>query len=242
MKRLALLIPFALLAFPAFAQMDFLQDKEYRHCIQLTRLDPEKAFEKALAWEDLGGGLAARHCGAVALFVLEHFEQAGERLEALAKDMPDTAPPGIVADILGHSGVAWYQAGNLDRAYKVQTAALKLSPMHPVFLTDRALTLVEAGKMREAIDDLTVALQVNRDDPEMLVYRGAAYRQVEEFDLALADLNRALQFDRTHPEGLLERGNVNRLLGRNDEARKDWLAVIEYHEGRPAAFLYSAAP
>ena len=237
MKHILVPILILLGASPTLAQVDFLRDKEYKHCMQLTRIDPEQAFEKALSWQDLGGGLAARHCGAVALFSLEQYDQAATRLEELAKEMPDTTPSGIVADILGHAGIAWQQAGNLEKAYAVQTSALELSPQHPIFLTDRAMTLVEGGKIWEAIDDLNLALEVNADNVEILVFRGSAYRQVESYDLALEDLNRALSLDREHPEGLFERGSVYRETGKKDLARQDWLKVIELHEGRPVADL-----
>lgn len=235
MKRLALLALLFSFIPSAFAQMDPLQNKEYSHCIQLTRIDPERAFEKALGWQDLGGGLAAQHCAAVALVSLGQYKQAAERLEALAKEMPDDTPPGIVADILGQAGMSLYHADDLDRAYILQTQALKLSPKHPILLTDRAFTLQAAGRYQEALDDLNSGIEVNPDDVDMRVYRASALRFLKRFDDALLDLDFALKYKPDHAEGLLERGNVHRLMNKNDLARKDWLAVIEFHEGRPAA-------
>ena len=242
MKRLkALMILIPLLApagtGPVWAQQDFLSDREYNHCMQLTRIDPDQAFEKALGWQDLGGGLAAKHCAAVALMALEQYGQAAERLKSLAGDMPDDAPPGVVADLLGQAGIAWHQAENLDEAYATLTAALKLSPNHPVLLTDRAAVLVDGGRMWEAIDDLNLALETNPYDVAAMVFRGSAYRQLKSYDLALQDLNRVLELDKDNPEGLFERGVVYRLTDRKDEARTDWLKLIDLHDGRPIADL-----
>lgn len=214
---------------------DFLQDREYQQCMQLARTKPENAFESALSWQDVGGGIRAKHCAATALFSLGHFPEAANRLQALAEEMPDDTPPGIVANILGQAGIAWQRADDLTQAYAVQSAALKLSPKNPDILTDRAITLMDSGKPWEAIDDLNAALEVAPDTPNILVFRGSAYRMQEAYDLALADLNRALKFDPDEPDGLLERGIVFRLTGQNDKARADWLKVIELYDGMPIA-------
>ncbi|RED51427.1 tetratricopeptide repeat protein [Aestuariispira insulae] len=236
MKYLVPLL-FMLITGPALAQQDFLSNQEYKHCMQLTRINPEQAFEKALGWQDMGGGLPARHCAAVALISLEQYVQAAERLEVLAKDMPDDAPAGIVSDLLGQAGIAWHQAEDLDKAFATLSAALKLSPNHPVLLTDRAAVLVDGGKMWEAVDDLNTAIETNPYDTGALLFRGSAYRQLKSYDLALQDLNRVLELDSDNGEALFERGVVYRLTQKPDLARADWLKLIELHEGRPIADL-----
>lgn len=238
MRAIGLAILFSIgLTGAATAELDFLQSREYRHCMQLTRTSPNEAFERALSWQDAGGGPAAKHCAAVALMSLGHYKEAATRLEKLAKSMPDDAPGGIVADILGHAGIAWQQAGDPTKAYAVQTAALELSPKHTILLADRAMTLIDSGKPREALADLDKAVEVAPDDPQLRVFRGSAHRQLGNLDRARADLGKALTLKPDHPEGLLERGIVHRLQGRKDAARQDWLKLIELHEGRPAADL-----
>ena len=219
----------------AYAAEGFLQNKEYKFCMQLTRTNPEQAFEKALQWQDLGGGPASRHCMAVALFELGHYPEAALRLEELATQMPDDTPAGVVADILGHAGFSWLSAGENSKAYAVLSSALKLSPKNPNIRTDRATILFDAGKYQESIDDLSAALEVLPDQPDILVLRASAYRQVDKFDMALKDLDAALYLDPENPEGLLERGMIYRLTGKEDIARADWLKLIELHDGRPAA-------
>ncbi len=219
----------------SWAEDDFLQNKEYQLCLQLTRTSPEQAFETALSWQELGGGPAAKHCLAVALFELEQFPEAASRLEELAQHMPDKTPSGIVADILGHAGVAWMMAGENGKAYAAQTSALELSPMNPSIRTDRAMVLFDAGKYAESIDDLNAAIDTQPDQPDILIFRASANRQIDQFELALKDLNQALTLDPTNPEGLLERGMIYRLTGKTSAARTDWLKLIELHDGRPAA-------
>lgn len=217
------------------ASFETIQEQEYRACMQLTRIDPEDAFERALGWQDMGGGMPARHCEAVALMMLEHYDEAATRFEDIARQMPDDAPPDIVSDILAHAGIAWMEAGDLDRAVSVQTAALELTPDMPMILVDRSLVLAQQNRYWEAIDDLNRALELDPYDPSALAMRASAYRYVEANDLAMDDANRALELDPEHPEALLERGILHRLAENKEAARQDWLKLIDYHDGRPAA-------
>lgn len=231
-----LLLLSAPVAEPVLAQaLDTEQEKEYRICMQMTRVDPSAAFERALGMQDLGGGVPARHCAAVALMHLGQYEEAAKRFEAMAGMMPDDAPADIVSDILAHAGIAWMEAGNLDRAHSVQTAALDLTPNSPVILVDRSMVLAQGGHYWEAIDDLNRALELNNTDPAAFAMRASAYRYVEANELAMDDVERALRLDPDHPEALLERGILHRIAGNSEAARRDWLRLITLHDGRPAA-------
>ena len=235
----AMLLAFAMtvpLPTTALAQQGLLtQDRDYQVCMQRVTMDPSDAFEFALAWADRGGGFAAKHCEASALFALGQYGEAAARLQALAAAMEGRAPAPVLGDLLGHAGVAWLQAGETERAHAAQTSALALDPANVQVRIDRAMTLAAAENWWEAIDDLNLALEAAPDDVTARVLRGGAYRQVEVFDLALEDLNRALQLQPGDGEALLERGIVKRLQNRPDEARADWLEVLRLHEGRPAA-------
>lgn len=221
---------------PASAQdPQTLQQREYEACMRLTRNDPEEAFERSLAWQDMGGGLPARHCAAVALMLLGHHAEAASRFEETARMMPDDAPPEAVANMMAHAGIAWMEAGEPGRALDAQNIALDLFPDSPDILVDRAMVLGQSKRFWDSIDDLNRALEIFSDDPVALSMRASAYRYVDAPDLAMEDANRALEIEPTHPEALLERGNLHRLAGNLDAARRDWLKLIEYHDGRPAA-------
>ena len=216
-------------------QAGFLGNREYQICLTLAARDPDAAFEQSLRWQDSGGGDAALHCSAVALFNLGHFAEAGTRLERLARGMPDDTPPSVVAEILAHAGIAWQQHGDLEKALAVQNSALDVSASNPNILTDRAITLFEQFHYWEAIDDLNQALFLAPARPDILALRASAYRHVDALDLALEDVNRALVLEPDYPEALLERGIVYRLQDKATEARADWIRLLQVHEGRPAA-------
>src|SRR3546814_18748173 len=60
------------------------QAARYQACMDLAETAPDEALESAPTWADLGGSDPARHCAAVSLMRLGHYEAAGQELEPLA--------------------------------------------------------------------------------------------------------------------------------------------------------------
>lgn len=207
--------------------------REYAACMRLARVSPSEGFESALAWGDAGGGGAAKHCAAVALFSLGQYSEAAERFEKLAQTLSDE--PEVRAKLLAQSGQAWHQADKIDLAFAMYSAALELAPRAPEIRVDRAMVLAERGQYWKAIDDLNTALEVDGSLVAALVLRASAYRYVDVLDLAYQDVERALELSPRYPEALLERGIIFRLQGQNQAARQDWLTLIRAYEGTPAA-------
>ena len=206
--------------------------EQYAACMQLSQIQPEEAFEAALAWESQGGGDAARHCGNVALIGLGQYREAAERLEALAQTMTDS-PNELRADVLAQAAQGWLLEGNIDRSYKVLTAALKLDPGNVELLIDRSVSLAAASSYWEAIDDLNRAEELAPERVDVLIFRATAYRYLDANELALEDVNRALALVPENAEALLERGILRRLGGDEDGARSDWLTAARVAEGTP---------
>ncbi len=246
--RIALLALCCLLTPPTehLSSQNIDKARQYEACLRLVAIDAEQAFETGLAWQDNGGGDGALHCIAVALIALEHFEEGARRLEALAPTMVAGTSAAMRAEVLAQAGQAWLRAGDLDRAFTVQTEALKLaranSRAFAEILIDRAITLAQANHYWEAIDDLNMAIELAQQladgGPEPtfgLVLRASAYRFVEALPLALEDAEAALALSPNHPEALLERGIIRRLMGDDEGARRDWLALARLHGSTRAA-------
>ena len=210
-----------------------VETREYATCMRLARVSPHEGFESALAWTDAGGGGAAKHCAAVALFSMGQYGESAVRFQDLALSIG--ADAAARADLLAQSGQAWHQAGDIDRSFVAYSAALDLSPRSPEIRVDRAMVLAERGRYREAVADLNIALDIDSGDVEALVLRASARRYLDALDLALADASRALKLSPRHPEALLERGIIARLQGREKAARHDWLNLLQFYEGTPAA-------
>lgn len=209
-------------------------DRTYENCTRLAHTNPDAALEAALSWQDMGGGGAARHCAAVALFDLGQFSQAAKRFEALAESLK-AAPANARAAMLAQAGASWFRAGDIKRAYAVQTSALKLDPGNPDYLMDRATTLAAAKNYWEAIDDLDTVIEADPKRVEALILRASAYRFVDAMPLAREDAERAHKLSPDRPEVLLEYGIEQRLAGDRDGARKSWLRLLRLHDGTPAA-------
>ena len=200
----------------------------------LAHKDPDAGLEAALAWQDMSGGGAARHCGAVALFNLGQYEQAAKRFTAVADGMGD-APAAARAAMLAQAGAAWFRAEQLEKAFAMQSAALELAPNDSEILLDRATTLGAARNYWEAIDDLNRVIEAEPERTDALILRASAYRFVDALPLAQQDVTAAYRLAPERAEVLLEYGILKQLTGDRDGARQAWLDLIRLHAGTPAA-------
>lgn len=220
---------------PAAAQSDDQeQAARYAACMNLAETAPDEALEQAQTWVDLGGSDPARHCAAVSLLRLGHFVAAGQELETLAGSL-EPAFAHLQIPILIQAAQAWLAAGDIDRAYNVQTAALARQPNNIELLADRAVTAASVNNFAAAVADLDRALSHAPNRADLLVLRASAYRFLDRPEAALADVENALLLDPENPEGLLERGNLRREAGDAAGARDDWLQVTRLAPESPAA-------
>jgi tetratricopeptide (TPR) repeat protein len=197
----------------------------YEACMALAETNPAAALVSAQDWIAAEGGAPAEHCRAVALIDLGRPAEAGEALELLAEGL-GTGQESLRVALLTQAGQAWFLAGELDQAERVQTAALALAPKDVDLLVDRSLTLAAGKRYWEAADDLNEANSLAPGRPDVLVYRASAYRFLEAYDLAMADLRAALAMTPNDPVALLERGNVYGRTGEDELARDDWARVV----------------
>lgn len=212
-----------------------VQGREYGLCIETAMRQPDVGYERALAWRDLGGGIAARHCVAVALYGLRHFSEAAQRLELLVQESEEA---GLRASLLSQAGNAWLMAGELERASAVLSAGLVVAPKNIDLLIDRSLVFATKKKYWESVDDLNRALDIDPNNIDALILRASTYRYLESLDLAADDANRVLELRNDHIAAFLERGNIRRLQGDDSGAREDWLQVLKRE---PDSFAAEAA-
>lgn len=208
--------------------------QRYSLCLQTAHDDPQKAYDDAESWYDLGGGFPAQHCAAVALIGLKKYPEAATQLETLANAMMQAAPD-MRADALEQAGQAWLLANRPNEAKAAFDSALAFKPKDPELLIDRAEAFALDGKFFDAIDDLNTVLDTTPNRVDALVYRASAYRQLGSLDLALDDAERALRLDPNSAPGLLERGNIRRLKNDDAGAKADWQRVVQLAPGTPAA-------
>jgi tetratricopeptide (TPR) repeat protein len=186
--------------------------RQYAACMAVARSEPKRGLETALAWEKAGGGTGARHCRAIALFGLGSHVEAGQQLEALAREMTGQSA-AMRAEVYAQAGQA-YQAARLgEQALAVQNAAILLDSRNVEIWIDRSITYAGVGAYREAAADLTRALALAPGRVDVMIMRAAAWREVRDFKAALADAEAALRIDPNSPDALLERGLARVALG-----------------------------
>src|SRR3546814_5925033 len=106
---------------------------------------------------------------------LGHFEAAGEEMENLAGSL-EAGYAHLQIPILIHAAQAWLEAGDIDRAYAVQSTALAREPNNIELLVDRAFTAASVGDYADAVDYLGRALSHAPHRADILVPRASAYR------------------------------------------------------------------
>lgn len=213
------------LLLPAIARAAEVSDaSKYANCMDLAARNAEEAFEVATAWQNLGGDEPARHCAAVALFNIGHFEEAAKRFEMLA--IQSELTPALRAQAMAQAGQAWLQAGEPEKADGALSDAIVVLPRDPSIWIDRSVVRASVGDYDRAILDLAQALRIDPDRVEALTLRSAAYRLTGRTDAALDDINAALARDPGNPEALLERGILREGNGDKDGARRDWIQVL----------------
>ena len=89
--------------------------------------------------------------------------------------------------------------GDLDRAVRDFTEAIRIDPKYPVGYSERGQAQFKLGETERAIADYTSAIQRDPQFGAALRARGMAYLYRGSTDLALADLNRAIKVAEDDP-------------------------------------------
>jgi len=221
-----------LMAGPAVAQggLSVLEEspdhlRRYTECMSLARSEPLKTLPAAEKWHAQGGGLAARHCVATAMFGVGRYTQAAAQFEAIARDMGKDRP-GLRAELWAQAGQAFMEAGAADKAAEAQSRALELKSNDADLWIDRGLSYAAMQAWPRAISDFDRALILRPNDVEILVLRAAAWRNARNPTRALDDAAHALRIAPDHSEALLERGFASLVLGERNQANNDFSKVL----------------
>ena len=223
----AVLLPVSAMAQDSLSILEQSPDhlRRYTECMNLARGEPLKALPAAERWHQQGGGLAARHCVATAMFGAGRYTQAAAQFEAIARDMGRDRP-GLRAELWVQAGQAFMEAGLPEKAAEAQSRALELKSDDADLWVDRGLSFAALKAWPRAISDFDRALGLRRDDVEVLVLRAAAWRNAGNPSRALEDAGRALKVAPDHSEALLERGFAYLARGDRASANADFSSVL----------------
>jgi tetratricopeptide (TPR) repeat protein len=220
----------ALLAFAVFASAE---DMTYDGCVAMVDRSAATAEKKAAAWQLNGGGPAAMHCHALALFALRRYEDAARVLDALGRNRD--VPAGERSALFDESGSAWLAAGKPGQAVTSLTAALAAKPNDAALFASRARARGLIRDWSGAEADLSAALAQDMNRADLLVLRASARWAQNKKTEAATDIVRSLEVYPDYPPALVERGKMKYSAGDLQGAKRDWQSAAARGQGRTAA-------
>ncbi len=234
-----------LAAVPAFAAPS--DPTRYAACIELAPKDPARAMQLAYAWRIEGGGVAARHCLAVAQMHARHHDAALKSYEA-AGEASEAANDGQAVALWRQAGEAALIAGQPDTAVRFFGRALarpggaELSPRAEAdLLTSRAEAQVATRKPGSAMADLKRATELSPTFMTAWLLKATLARRDGDLAGAEAALIKAAELAPQSPDVELEAGNIAAAKGDMALARQAWEAAVGDGPDTPAGQAAAAA-
>lgn len=216
------------------------QSDKYQSCIASIGEDASAAIITAKKWVVEGGGAAAQHCEAMALYDQERFEEAAALLETIADQVSRGDGIGVFANknktllaaqLRYLAGNAWRSCDKLERAFTIYTTALLSLGDQPVlkydFYIERGTVQIDREDFQSALDDFSYALELDAERIEAFLYRAETYRKMNEHLKARLDLNQGLSIKPNQPDLLFESGVNYRMLREDMKAKKEWQKLID---------------
>ena len=159
-----------------------------------------------------------------------------------ARPSPVTAPINARVAALIASGQEAVLKGDLDRAVRDFSAAIRIDPKYPDTYLERGQTLFKFGETERAIADYSAALARDPRHGGALRARGMAHLYLGKTDLALADLSKAIELGEHDPQMLApielfyarrSRGSIYESKQQYDLEIADCTALIESYAHDP---------
>jgi tetratricopeptide (TPR) repeat protein len=195
-------------------------DKKHKLCLEQISKEASMAFERAMIWQDEGGGRRAKHCVAMSLFALGHEVEAAARLDALAI-ASDGGTNAMRANFYSEAANFWLIGGHPENAYSSASKGLELvNGSVPLFIT-RARSYFALKRYGDAIMDLDSALINEPENADALRYRANVNLKQGNFNAAKKDINKSLQINPNSIESALVRGQINESLRLIGSYKKD---------------------
>lgn len=211
---------------------------QYLHCLKQIEVNPDDAYDMAIAWRDIGGGMPAQHCAAMALVALKLYPEAAVRFEMLARE-PGSADASLRAEILAQAGNAWTLAKRPHKAVDAFNEALNVLEQdtdetretEAAIRLDRARLLVLGEEVEAARPDVEAVLSFDgipdKTRAEALALRSDLWREAGQIDKAIADATQAITLSPEAGPAYLARGRALALQGDRDGARHDFLVILQ---------------
>jgi len=205
-------------------------EQRFDDCVALVETDPTKAIATADAWRIAGGGVAARHCLALAYAAQGRYVPAAVAFEQAARDAERERDK--------RAANLWVQAGNARLAAKQPELARpafdaafahgtltgeRLGEAH----LDRARARAALNDNPAARSDLDKALKLVPADPLAWLLSATLARRMNDLPRAQTDIAEAAKLAPDDASVALEAGNIAILSGAPEAAKVAWQGAVK---------------
>jgi tetratricopeptide (TPR) repeat protein len=210
-------------------------EKEYKACLELVKIKPDKAMIAAAYWMSIGGGIGAAHCSALAMVGLQKYTDAADVfLQISATDAP--LPEEVRARMMAQAAHATLLARQPEKAIDMLSRAIVVKD-NEQYRIDRALAYASLQNYQEALHDLNTVLDENPRQGEALTFRANIYRLQGNVPAAQKDITTALNTNPKLQVAWLEQGTLLQMQGKHDAAKQAWQKTIALDATTDAAIL-----
>lgn len=228
-----MLKPIALFSLAVLVTPAWGEDMTYGDCAAMVDRSPQTAERKAADWQTHGGGVAAMHCHALALFGLRRYDEAARILDVLGANRDLSREER--AALFDQSGSAWLLANKPREGVLSLSSALSLKPSDPGLLANRARARGLLKDWKGADADLSAVIAQDANRADLLVLRASSRWAQDKKADAAADIVRALEVYPDYPPALVERGKMKYFAGDTAGAQRDWQKAASSGQGETAA-------
>jgi tetratricopeptide (TPR) repeat protein len=209
---------------PVLSAAPSAAEQRFDDCVALVETDPTKAIATADAWRIAGGGVAARHCLALAYAAQGRYVPAAVAFEQAARDAERERDK--------RAANLWVQAGNARLAAKqpeLARPAFDAAFAHGTLTGERlGEAHLDRARARAALNDkLDKALKLVPADPLAWLLSATLARRMNDLPRAQTDIAEAAKLAPDDASVALEAGNVAILSGAPEAAKVAWEGAVK---------------
>lgn len=153
-----------------------------------------------------------------------------EATEVIAEEQPTETPTPALSDQakqLYESGVAAYQAGDMQKALTDLTQAIESAPEYMEAYYERGLVHMELGNIQQALDDFSKVVEFDPEHSEALYHRGVAHFATGKYEEAMKDFDTALAIDPELAQVYFDRGTLYLAMDDIESAIADFQKYVQ---------------
>jgi tetratricopeptide (TPR) repeat protein len=133
-------------------------------------------------------------------------------------------------------GVAFKEAGQLDRAVEDYNTAIALRPTEYIAYNNRGVVFYEAGQFDRAIQDFNASILLKPSNADTYTNRGRVFKDMGQRERAIEDFDKAITLNPVNHMAYYNRGVVFGEMGQRDRSLKDFNRAITLNPSSADAY------